>query len=78
MNSNLKEGLVEEIERWRNGKWEWNLEWRREWFQWELPQVEHLRQELLDISPVREVVQKVVEDHGGTSNSSFCLATCSK
>ena len=33
--SNKKERTISECGKWENDKWEWNLGWRREWFEWE-------------------------------------------
>jgi len=33
--SNKKERTISECGKWKNDKWEWNLGWRREWFEWE-------------------------------------------
>ena len=32
-NSNKKEQTISECGKWDNNKWEWNLAWRRKWFE---------------------------------------------
>ena len=38
---------MKEFRKWVNNEWEWKVTWRREWFEWEFPQVDefvHLKQ----------------------------------
>jgi len=43
-NSITQEAKVEDI-----GSWEWNLLWRREWFEWEKPHVGNFLHELWSV-----------------------------
>ena len=42
-----KEATVDELGPWVNGVWAWQLAWRRSFFDWEKPLVDHLLQVLL-------------------------------
>ena len=53
-NSNKKEQTISECREWDNDKWEWNLAWRREWFEWERPQIEMFSEDIHKITLTRE------------------------
>jgi len=37
-----KDLRIEDVEQWTDLGWEWKLGWRRDWFEWEKPNVEAL------------------------------------
>jgi len=40
VNSNLKEALAVDVGEWKGNQWEWAMNWRISWFEWEKPMVE--------------------------------------
>jgi len=50
-NSHLKMTTISNMRIWNNNEWERKLKWRREWFDWELHQVEYFRNELIRYLP---------------------------
>ena len=45
-NSINKQATLGEMGNWQNNTGEWNLEWRRQWFKWEVNQLTILKQQL--------------------------------
>ncbi|GKV39902.1 hypothetical protein SLEP1_g47602 [Rubroshorea leprosula] len=48
-----KDNKIPQMGEWLNGKWEWNLQWRRNLFSWEIQQARDLQKDIQDIRLIR-------------------------
>lgn len=59
---------------WEDGSWRWRLEWRRQWFMWELPMVEALMEDFGRVTLLQNENDKVLWKSGSTGVLSVKLA----
>ncbi|XP_068475329.1 uncharacterized mitochondrial protein AtMg00310-like [Phaseolus vulgaris] len=63
--SSNKDSNLLEVGSWTNGRWVWQLDWRRSFFDWENPMADQLSQLLLGVEVVPGEVDKWIWKVGG-------------
>jgi len=46
INSTTMKAKLGEVGKWNEKSWEWKLQWRKDWFEWEKVQISNLMYEL--------------------------------